>query len=78
MFNLRIAMIRAIKAIKKVDDKITVKSEATGEHWDNKDEIPMGDAFIDAFEEKTGTIRKRRDLSYCVCHDHIQIQTQYS
>ena len=51
-FNLRVATIGLIKAMRKVDDGITVKSEATGEYWDNVDEILKGDAFINAFEAK--------------------------
>ena len=51
-FNLRVATISAIKAMQKVDVGITVKSEATGEYWDNVDEISKGDAFMNAFEAK--------------------------
>ena len=51
-FNLCTAVIGAINAMRRVDSNITVKSKVTGEHWKNGDEIPMGDAFMNAFDAK--------------------------
>lgn len=45
-------MIGAIKAMKNVNNKNTMKSEATGEQWENVDKIPMGDTFMEALKGK--------------------------
>lgn len=45
-------MIGAIKAMKRVDNGITVKSKTTGEYWLNKDKILTGDAFLNTFNAK--------------------------
>lgn len=51
-FNLCTAVIGAINAMRRVDGNITVKSKVTGEHWQKDNKIPMGDAFMHAFDAK--------------------------